>query len=180
MGLSIEQFFTELDRHPESIPIGDLVTLMKQLDITPDDLSEFLLFTDECYQRNLWRCGTGYAAIVMCWSAGQCSPIHDHKGSACGVRVLQGQCTETIFLPDDEGTLREHGINVYDEGLVCGSYDTDIHIIGNRHPEGVPLVTLHIYTPPLQGYRVYEADGTFEVCADSTLEQQREMLAASS
>ena len=52
--------------------------------------------------RALLRVATGgscgwYQAWVMCWRNGQRSPIHDHKGSSCAVRVLRGTLTETLF-----------------------------------------------------------------------------------
>jgi cysteine dioxygenase len=176
MSLSIDNFFHQLDQHPESVPLGELVDLMKQLEVQLEDLGDCVQFSEECYQRNLWRCGHGYAALLLCWSPGQVTPIHDHKGSACGVLVLQGEVTEEVFLKNDDGTLRSHITNTYQPGFVCGSNDTDMHTLANRQPEGHNMVTLHIYTPPLQGYRVYQMDGTFEICADSTLQQQKEML----
>ena len=45
-------------------------------------------------------------------------------------------------------------------GQVCGSYDTDIHEVSNRQPDGRPLITLHIYTPPLHAMGKYTRDST--------------------
>lgn len=179
MTLTIEQFFTEMDKHPESVPLDELVDLMTRLDLSIDDVREHVKFADGCYQRNLWQCGPGYAALVLCWKPGQASPIHDHKGSACGVRVLQGHVTETTYNHNPDGSLSEDQTRVYEPGLVCGSYDIDTHVIANRDPE-VNLVTLHVYTPPMTGYRVYRMDGSWEICEDSTAKKVAELVAARS
>ncbi|MCZ6836901.1 MAG: hypothetical protein O7G85_14085, partial [Planctomycetota bacterium] len=124
MSLSIDAFFGELDKHPESVPLGRLVDLMKQLDLSLDDVEEHLNFSDDRYLRNLWRCGQGYSALLLCWCDGQVTPIHDHEGSACGVLVADGQVTERIYLKNEDGSLNHHVTNVYEPGFVCGSYDT--------------------------------------------------------
>jgi cysteine dioxygenase len=99
------------------------------------------------------RVGSGYAALILCWQPRQASPIHDHHGSACGVRVLEGAVTEVKYARSADGKLTESGTKRYEVGRVCGSFDTDIHTIQNR--EKTNLVTLHIYTPPMTRYRVY-------------------------
>lgn len=35
--------------------------------------------------------------IVLAWTEGQGSPIHDHAGSHCVMKVLDGQLSETIY-----------------------------------------------------------------------------------
>jgi cysteine dioxygenase len=176
MTMSIEQFHDALDEHGASVPLGELVQLMTDVEISVDDVADCIKFSDECYQRNLWRCGPGYAAIILCWKAGQASPIHDHKGSACGVRVLEGRITE-IYSKKADGSLQPGRTRIYEPGSVCGSYDTDIHVIANREFAG-DLVTLHVYTPPMSGYRVFEPDGLFHICEDSTAKKVAALVAA--
>src|SRR5205807_7632445 len=43
---------------------------------------------------------------VLCWRNGQRSPIHDHRGSSCGVRVLRGTMTETQFAFAPNGHVK--------------------------------------------------------------------------
>lgn len=177
MSLSINEFFTELDQFSDHVPLDTLVDLMRKVDISIDDVGDHTIFCDTDYERNLWRCNTGYAALILCWQPGQASPVHDHRGSACGVRVLKGKLLEIIYKRNADESLSEDNTNIYEVGHVCGSYDGDIHTIANTLPGEGNLVTLHIYTPPLTAYHVFNlADGSFELHKDSTAEQQAEHL----
>ena len=41
----------------------------------------------------------------LCWRNGQRSPIHNHRGSNCGVKVLRGVATETTFARAANGMI---------------------------------------------------------------------------
>lgn len=175
--MTLDRFFTDLDEHKDAVPIDELVRLLKRLKITRADVEQAVKFGDDKYRRNVLKLGSGYAALVLCWKSGQASPIHDHRGSACGVLVLDGTLTETRYRPGDDGLLSPSAVGTMNVGDVCGSYDTDIHVIGNTEPAGHELVTLHVYTPPLKDYHVYRLGSTeVEVHADEeTLAAQREL-----
>ncbi|MFQ5845915.1 MAG: cysteine dioxygenase family protein [Planctomycetota bacterium] len=140
------------------MPLDELTALQRELEVGLDDVRGAVRFSDEGYRRNLLRPGPGYHALILCWKAGQKSPIHDHRGSACGIRVLQGEVTETKFSRAPSGRLVEGETGRLAEGCVCGSYDADIHEIVNLHPDGTDLVTLHIYSPPLLQMGLYSRD----------------------
>lgn len=154
--MKLDELLDRLDAHAGPIPIGELVKWLEAVDLDPDDVAPYVRFCDEEYQRNLLREGPGYQALILCWKPGQASPIHDHRGSACGVRVVQGTATEIVFEIGD-GPMQERETHHLQAGGVCGSYDTDTHIVVNQH-ETDPLVTLHVYTPPLRNYRRYERE----------------------
>jgi len=174
--MKLDAFFTELDRHRESVPIDELVALMKRLEITRADVEHCVAFDDDRYKRNVLRVGSGYAALVLCWQPGQASPIHDHRGSACGVLVLDGEITETKYVRGRDGLLTETTTSTLRCGDVCGSYDADIHVIGNRRGAG-DLVTLHVYTPPLRNFHIYSLGSTeVQVCEDRETAEARRLL----
>jgi cysteine dioxygenase len=99
--------------------------------------------------------GSVYHALVLCWRAGQRSPIHDHRGSSCGVRVIEGVATETGFERTSEGLIYPTHTRSLETGAVCGSYDDGIHQVSNLQPAGRNLITLHIYSPPLLRMGMY-------------------------
>ncbi len=179
--MNLPEFFTSLASYPDRVPIDRLVELIRQLDVTLADVASHVAFDDEHYKRNVLKVGPGYAALVLCWKPGQASPIHDHRGSACGVLVLDGVVTETKYERGDDGMLRETATGTLAVGDVCGSCDTDIHIVRNDE-EQRDLVTLHVYTPPLRDIHVYRLDSTeVETCTDvETLEAQRRLAASKS
>ncbi|CAM9323548.1 unnamed protein product [Discosporangium mesarthrocarpum] len=41
--------------------------------------------------------GMGFDLLVLCWSPGAESPIHNHPGAGCWVKVLQGEICETRY-----------------------------------------------------------------------------------
>jgi cysteine dioxygenase len=122
--------------------------MMQTLDLSAEDVEPYTRFDDDRYRRNLMHEGSGFQALVLCWKPGQRSPIHDHRGSSCGVRVLRGVATETIFQRGRDGMLAASRSHQMATGEVCGSEDMDIHQVSNLSRDE-PLVTLHVYSPPL-------------------------------
>jgi cysteine dioxygenase len=176
--MTLDEFFDELDQHTECVPIDELTRLMGKLSITRNDLNEYIKFNDDHYARNMVRLGPGYAALILCWQPGQASPIHDHSGSACGVRVIDGVLSETKYSRASDGTLSKSETNVYPPTYVCGSFDADIHVIRNDEPTGRGLITMHVYTPPLEQYHVYAPDtGKAQLCRDEETMAERKRLA---
>jgi cysteine dioxygenase len=147
----------------------DLPRLLEELsrfEIELQDLSEHVRFAADGYRRNLARSSPNYQAWVLCWKNGQRSPIHDHTGSACVVRVLRGTLTETLFEMAPNRHVKASYSRDIAEGSLIGSEDTDIHQVSNLQPEDADLVTLHVYTPPLTRmgtYSLYDLSRGYEV-----------------
>ena len=149
MALTLEQFCAELDAHTSRISLSVLTTGLKRLKVDWGALEKFVQFSPGRYRRNLFRAGPAYHALVLCWRNGQRSPIHDHRGSACGVRVLRGEATETVFETTERGDVYPVRTHKLPEGFICATQDQDIHQLSNLQPGNADLVTLHIYSPPL-------------------------------
>jgi cysteine dioxygenase len=138
-----------LDSLEERSPLQQLVAELKELRVGCDELREHVRFSDQQYARNLVRKGPWYHLLVLCWKNGQRSPIHDHAGSTCGVRVLRGVMTETTFAFTPNGHVKAVRSRDLAEGEVCGTQDDDLHQVSNLQAGDADLVTLHVYTPPL-------------------------------
>lgn len=158
--LSIRDFLTELDQYTERVPLDELVERMERLELSFDDVAAFAHFGSDTYRRNLMHAGPGYQALILCWRAGQRSPIHDHRGSSCGVRVIKGVATETAFERTCDGLIYATGSRELHTGQVCGSQDDDIHQVSNLQPAGQDLITLHVYSPPLLRMGMYSLTDT--------------------
>jgi cysteine dioxygenase len=136
----------------------DLARLLEELSrfrIDLDDLSEHLHFAEDSYKRNLVRSAPNYHVWILCWKNGQRSPIHNHAGSACVVRVLRGTLTETIFEMAPNGHVKASFSRDIAEGSLIGSEDSDIHQASNLQAGDADLVTLHVYTPPLTRMKTF-------------------------
>ncbi|HEY3242315.1 MAG TPA: cysteine dioxygenase family protein [Phycisphaerae bacterium] len=168
---TIAKFLEALDRYSGRVPLDELRTRLEDLDISLDDVQPWLRFGTARYQRNLMHAGSAYHALIICWRSGQRSPIHDHRGSSCGVRILQGVATETLFEKKENGLVYATFSRELAEGSVCGSQDDDIHQMSNLQPAGHDLVTLHIYSPPLLVMGTYSlTDGRVGEFADPVFE----------
>lgn len=155
MNPRLTRFFDELDQFDKPIPVETLRKMVRSLRITRGDLGTHVRFGKACYRRNLVHTGPAYQALVLCWRSGQRSPIHDHRGSACALRVVEGIATETRFAVSPAGLLFPTDSSHSGEGSVCASFDMDIHQMGNLQPAGNDLVTLHIYSPALLAMGTY-------------------------
>jgi cysteine dioxygenase len=149
MTRSLSTLVRYLDGLAGRAPLEELTGQLAKLEVDCRELASFIRFSDRHYMRNLVRAGPWYNLLVLCWKNGQRSPIHDHTGSSCGVRVLRGTMTETLFEFAPNGHIKATFSRDLPAGGVCGSQDADIHQVSNLQPGIADLVTLHVYSPPL-------------------------------
>jgi cysteine dioxygenase len=145
----------ELDQYASRIPLAALESWLARTTVTVDTVRPFLQFSADHYVRNLMYAGPSYQALVLCWQSGQRSPIHDHRGSSCAVKIISGVATETTFARAANGMIYASGSRQLGAGESCASQDADVHQISNLQPEGADLVTLHIYSPALYRMNMY-------------------------
>jgi len=146
---TLDNLFHYLDSLGDRAPLADLLRHLDELEIDCHEVASYIRFSRRGYTRNLVRGGAWYNVLVLCWANGQRSPIHDHQGSSCGVRVLRGTATETLFEFAPNRHVKALFSRDLTPGSVCGSQDDDIHQVSNLQPGDVDLVTLHVYSPPL-------------------------------
>jgi cysteine dioxygenase len=149
MARTLNELVEYLDRLTDRVDLADLLIELSQLNVQCEELREFVRFSPRYYMRNLVRAGEWYHLLVLCWQNGQRSPIHDHAGSSCGLRVLRGTMTETRFEFASNGHVKAVASRDLATGSVVGSQDLDLHQISNLQPGTADLVTLHVYSPPL-------------------------------
>jgi cysteine dioxygenase len=153
--MTLSELLAELDRRSGRISVLALVRLLQRASIEYDDVRRFVRFQPERYLRNLMHQGPASQALVLCWRNGQRSPIHDHRGSSCAVKVMQGVATETVFDRAPNGMVYPVSTRTLERGSICASEDADIHQLSNLQAEGKDLVTLHLYSPPLLVMNMY-------------------------
>lgn len=166
---SLSSFFDYLDRLTVRAPIDELRKRLTELEIAAEDLARFARFGANHYLRNLLREGPLYHALVLCWRSGQRSPIHDHAGSTCGLRVLKGTATETVFARTPSSLIKAVSSKDWHKDDVSVSQDGYIHQVSNLLEPGHDLITLHIYSPPLLRMSTYSL-------TDTTIGEYRPMV----
>jgi cysteine dioxygenase len=160
MNPRIASAFADLDRCHSQLPMAKILDWLKAMPLTLEDLAAYQIFSPERYVRNRVHDGTAYQALLLCWRNGQRSPIHNHRGAHCGVKVLRGMGIETTFSFAPNGMVYAVGSRELPTGHLCASSDADIHQISNLQSAGADLVTLHIYSPPLLRMDMFSLDGT--------------------
>jgi len=151
----IRELVDFLENLASRAPMEELGRLLNNANVTAADLRPFVRFGDTTYRRNLICQSDWYELLCICWKSGQRSPIHDHANSTCGLRIIQGVATETLFSTSDCGQIKAVSSTDYTPGHVCTTQDSDIHQVSNLQVAGQDLMTLHIYSPPLKQMATY-------------------------
>jgi cysteine dioxygenase len=160
MARTLDPLFRFLDGLRGRAALADLVATVRGLDIDCADLDHWIRFSEQGYMRNLVRAGLWYHVLVLCWKNGQRSPIHDHAGSSCCVRVLRGTLTETLFGFAPHGHVKALGSRDLLPGSITATADSDLHQVSNLQDGDADLVTLHVYSPPLRRMGTYSLTDT--------------------
>jgi cysteine dioxygenase len=148
-----------LDGLSDRAPLPELHALLEKCPVTLADLQGCAHFDAKHYCRNLVASGEWYSLLVICWRSGQRSPIHDHAGSSCAFKVLQGVCSETAYGFAVCGQVYPLETVDQPEGAIVATQDEDTHQVSNLQPAGQDLVTLHIYSPPLKSMHTFSLYG---------------------
>ncbi|KAH6674791.1 RmlC-like cupin domain-containing protein [Halenospora varia] len=119
---------------------------------------------DKQYTRNLVYEVPGlFNLLLLVWTPGKESPVHDHADSHCLMKVLQGSLTETRFAipqnPGLDGPLVQTSRKNFESNQVTYMADSlGLHEISNPSQTEY-AVSLHLYTPPnaaLRGCHIYD------------------------
>ena len=70
--------------------------------------------------------------------------------------ILEGESTETVYELNEKGQAFPVSKRVYRPGEVCAADEPDIHRVSNDG-DG-ELINLHVYTPPLHAFNVYDPE----------------------
>ena len=140
------------------VPLEQLASIVGNADVGPEDVAGFYIFDDRGYMRNLVYRNAQFEVLCLCWKSGQRSPIHDHRGSSCAFRVIEGVVTTTDFERVPAGFIKAVGSTELVSGGMDAREDEQIHQVSNLQPAGSHLVTLHVYSPPLTRMNVFSLD----------------------
>jgi predicted metal-dependent enzyme (double-stranded beta helix superfamily) len=123
-----------------------------------DDWRAFARFSPHQYTRNLVARNEHFEMIVLCWSAGQQSPIHNHANQNCWMAVLEGEISEVQFRVVSSGEpieLVQGATKLYRPGQVTFIND-DIALHRVAPVAAGAGISLHLYSKPIDVCNVYD------------------------
>ncbi|KAJ2154804.1 hypothetical protein J3F82_000873 [Coemansia sp. RSA 637] len=133
--------------------------LMHSYTGTNSDWSQYAIYKPGTrYTRNLVDDGNGkYNLLMLVWGADQESPIHDHANSHCMMRLLEGRLDEALYKwPSKDEAPRLVCTRPLREESVAYMHDRiGLHRISN--PEAHRAVSLHLYSPPYDMCKTFDA-----------------------
>ncbi len=131
--------------------------ILERLVIPTAEIQSHTRFSDHRYARNLVHKTDRFEVMVMCWHAGQRSSIHDHAGSLGGLKILQGDLTESMFEKAPNGMIKSLSSIDYGAGEIRVEETSLIHQISNLQVDS-QAISVHIYAPPLVRMNVYSLE----------------------
>lgn len=133
---------------------SELKDALLQLDMTLDDISS-LTEADEGkpYYRKLLYKNEEVELLVMNWSQLECAP-HDHGDSQGWIQVLSGISINSVYEVNRNGLPKELFNEYHHQGKFFYAPKKGIHKM--QASDDTNLVTLHLYSPPITGMKVYD------------------------
>jgi cysteine dioxygenase len=123
--------------------LENLVETAKNYQITDLPIS----FSEEPYTRTPIYRDDNLEIVLICFSKGQTSSIHDHQGSNCVIRVMDGKLLEFLF-DERDGKYYHKSHHYLGPGQISGLDGEAVHQLANVAHEGT--VILNFYSPPFK------------------------------
>jgi predicted metal-dependent enzyme (double-stranded beta helix superfamily) len=92
-------------RSKSSVDVDEIWRILEDYSSKPNEWAKYAYYDMGKYKRNLVAEYDKYNVMIICWGPGSKSCIHDHAGSHCFMKVLDGELIEGRFAWPDEKTL---------------------------------------------------------------------------
>lgn len=126
------------------------------LDLTKEDFEGHIHFSDKKYTRTCITKNDEFELILLAWSEGQKTPIHNHDGNEGFVYALDGEFKEVGYLLNEEtNEMEKQGFEILKESELSHSEEDSngFHSIENIN-DG-KSISLHLYKKPIEECLVY-------------------------
>ncbi len=145
--------FKEFVAALQSLPPGDpdMIALIDQCRIKPEEIERYVVWDESRYTRHLVFEDDRFQVILLGWNVGQVTPIHDHAGQCCWMRIEVGRLQMSDYNWKDgagppsllnEETVGGKGKELHVDRCAC------VHRISNLDKFGERAVSLHVYSRP--------------------------------
>lgn len=149
---SLNQLLEELPRCEGN----DYVQIAKNMDISPEDLSEYAHFSDQTYTRNCIMRTQDFELLLLCWNKGQKTSIHSHDGEECWVYLAEGKLREKRFKESADSIEKIDDTKMSQSRLSYMNDHMGYHSLENIADD--KSMSLHLYVSPIDECKVYDEE----------------------
>lgn len=131
--------------------------IIHSLKLDNKELNDYCSWSKDCYTRNCIIENEKFELILLCWEPNQATPIHDHGGEECWVKILDGNFSEIIYQEESDGTLKE----VKSTQAITGDVTYMIDFMGSHsltNLDETRSMSLHLYAKPIRTCNIYDVD----------------------
>lgn len=133
----------------------DFANIIQSINLSSTVFERYMSWCTKCYTRNCIAENEEFELILLCWEKGQKTPIHDHGGEECWVKVIQGGFKETIYRVNKDGELKS--VN----SIISKTGDTSymIDFMGCHRLENINdgrTISLHLYAKPIRNCQLFD------------------------
>lgn len=145
----------QLDACDGAIDEPTVRRLLEESDLSREEVAPYVERRAESYSRRSVVRRESYEMLVLTWAPAQGSVAHDHSGSLCGLKVVQGFLAEQLFEQGPDGQVRKTSSTRLGPQDVIVDPGAVVHSLENDPDSAELLVTVHVYSPPLPEIRRY-------------------------
>ena len=156
-----ELIFSLRECPPLERSLPEMARLLGQAMARVDGRRLNLIESPGSYSRTCAYFDDRFEVLLLNWSPGAASSLHDHGGQHCWLAVLDGRVElenyDRLDAGDEPGYARvasRDGISLECGGMDLRNAPIDIHRVCAGAASGA--VTLHVYARPLRQFTVYD------------------------
>lgn len=150
-------FLSELESLRGRITAEAVIEILGRSRLEIDDVTAFVAAQADTYARRRVARTEHYEVLVLTWLPGQGSGAHDHAGSVSAFKILRGKAHETTFALATDGLVDPTDTREWHEGDIGQDPGEVIHAVRNDCSCSEPLVSIHVYAPPIAELRKFTA-----------------------
>lgn len=156
----------KMDKKEQNSQIKDL---LKKYEMTTETLKQYAKWTLHRYTRNVMLTTGQFELLLVCWDLDTKSPIHNHSGSECFMKSIEGTVIQELFqnptpeqkLSTEPKQLEKLEVTfIYKGDVLHINDDVGIHRMSNPSSTQ-PAVTLHVYIPSYQQCEIFLNETTY-------------------
>ena len=132
--------------------------ILHSMEIPKSAFEVFCSWSESTYTRNCIFENERFELILICWQSSHKTPIHDHGGEECWVKVIDGEFKETVYKSNEVSEVSE--VNILKTTLFkAGDISYMIDFMGCHQLKNLSshrALSLHLYAKPIRNCNVYD------------------------